>query len=311
MSWVRTVLAGLVLAGICRIADAQMTNSTISTGDAFLATGSPGNPDGNNLTNLNYGGAGALVVAPPSSNKGEFQSVLKFNLSDVVGAFNTNYGANGWIVSGMTLKLTGNFGGAGEQPFNPIFPAVSGGQFVIEWLSNDNWAEGTGNPNLPTMDGVTYDSLPGLLSEPHAILSTNTYVPPGDNVPAVYTLPLNTSLVADVVAGGDVTLLLRAADGQIAYLFNSHDYGRGNEPVLQVAASPVGPTIVAGFFTNGVFHINARGIPNAQYQVQASVDLGGTNWLSVGTSTADSTGLMQFDDTGGSGGIRKFYRLSH
>ena len=212
-------------------AKAQVTYSGTTSADAFLATGSPGNPEGADLTGLNFGGAGTLVVAPATSVKGEFQSVLEFNLTNAVGLFDTNFGAGNWTITGISLKLTSNYGTGGVQPNNAIFPAISGGQFVIEWLSTNGWPEGTGTPNLPTMDGVTYDSLPDLLSGPHEILCTNTYSPPGNNLPVTYTLPLDTNLVAEVAGGGDVTLLFFAADNQIGYLFNSYSYGRGNRAV--------------------------------------------------------------------------------
>src|SRR5215469_16818765 len=172
----------LLLLCIAPFADAQTTFTITSSADAFLATGSPDNPAGTNLTGLNFGAAGQLVVAPPSGIKGEFQTILQFDLTGETNLFNTTYGTNNWTITTISLDLASNNGGEGEQPKNLIFPAVNGGAFIIEWLSDDNWPEGTGTPNNPTMDGVTYNSLPQLLASPHAIISTNTYVPPGDNV---------------------------------------------------------------------------------------------------------------------------------
>ncbi|HYA79282.1 MAG TPA: hypothetical protein VED19_02085, partial [Candidatus Nitrosopolaris sp.] len=255
------------------IATAQVTYTGTDFADAFLATGSSNNPEGNDLTGLNFGAAGTLVVAPAASVKGEFQSVLEFNLANAVGLFNTNFGAGNWTITGISLKLTSNYGTAGVQPNNAIFPVISGGNFVIEWLSTNGWPEGTGTPNLPTTDGVTYDSLPEMLSGPHAILCTNTYIPPGNNVPVTYTLLLDTNLVAEISAGGDVTFLFYAADDQIGYLFNSYSYGRGNEPLILVTANLVSPQILSGYFTNAVFHITGLGVTNLQYQIQATTNL--------------------------------------
>jgi len=301
------------MLGFGSIVEAQVTYTGTDYADAFLATGSSNNPEGSDLTGLNFGGAGTLVVAPAASVKGEFQSVLEFNLTNAFGLFNTNFGAGNWTVTGVSLKLAGNYGTAGVQPNNAIFPVISGGNFVIEWLSTNGWPEGTGTPNLPTMNGVTYDSLPGLLSGPHKILCTNTYSPPGNNVPITYTLPLDTNLVAEISAGGDVTLLFYAADDQIGYLFNSYSYGRGNEPLINVTATlnAVQPKILYGYFTNANFHLTALGVTNWQYLVQANTDLTTTNWQTVGTAVADGTGLIQFDDTTGSNQPQRFYRLSH
>src|SRR5262245_25122102 len=220
---------GIIAAfiGLGAIAHAQVTYTVMTSADAFVATGSSNNPVGTELTGLNFGGAGALVLAPASSVKGEFQTVIRFNLSGATNLFNTNYGTN-WTISEVSLELTANFGTDGMQPNNPIFNAIHGGKFVIEWLSNDDWAEGTGRPNFPTTDGITYDSLPDLLVGPREVLCTNNYSPPGDNAHLTWSLPLKPSLAADVAAGGLVTFRFYAADDEVCYLFNSYFFGRGN-----------------------------------------------------------------------------------
>jgi len=312
MSRRRAIVFAITLLCLGSISKAQVVYTGTDYADAFLATGSPNNPEGTDLTGLNFGGAGTLVVAPAASVKGKFQSVIKFNLSNAVAMFNTNYGVGNWTITNISLELTSNYGTSNVQPNNAIFPVINGGNFVIEWLSNDDWVEGTGTPNLPTTDGVTYDSLPDLLSGAHEILCTNTYVPPGNNVPVTYTLPLDTNLVADVSGGGDVTFLFYAADDQIAYLFNSYSYGRGNEPLIHVTATlnTVPLKILSGYFTNGLFHLTGIGGTNLQSQVQANSDLTTTNWQTIGTATADSAGTIQFDDTTTTNQPQRFYRLS-
>lgn len=304
------LVGGLLCLGL--IVKAQITYTGADYADTFLATGSSNNPAGSDLAGLNFGAAGILVIAPAASVKGEFQSVLKFSLSNAVSLFNTNWGTGNWIITNISLGLSSNYGSNGVQPNNAIFPVVSAGQFVIEWLSDDDWVEGTGTPNLPTTDGVTYDSFPGLLSGPREILCTNTYIPPGDNVPVTYTLPLNPNLVADVAAGGDVSFLFYAADNQIGYLFNSWNYGRGNEPLINVTAclNVVPPRIVSGYFMNGSFHLIGFGGANLQYQVQANTPLTTTNWQTIGTVNADGAGMIQFNDSSAIQPYR-FYRLLH
>jgi len=304
--WLAIAFLGLGLR-----AKAQVTYVGADDADAFLATGSTNNPAGADLTGLNFGAAGMLVVAPAASGEGEFQSILKFNLAAAVGLFNTNYGAGNWSVSALSLTLTGNYGIAGVQPNNAIFPVVQGGQFVIEWLANDDWLEGSGTPRLPTTDGVTYDSLPDLLSGTHAILATNLYTPPGNNVPVTYSLPLASNLLANVAAGGDVTFLLYAADNVVGYLFNSWNYGNGNQPLITVTATlnALAPKILSGTFANRRFSLNGLGNPNVVYQIQATTNLAKMSWQSIGTATADGGGNILFDDLNATNGQR-FYRLS-
>jgi len=303
-----TITIAVTLLCLGSVAEAQVTNIVADYADAFLATGSTNNPDGDNLTAMNFGAAGTLVVASAAAGKGEFQSVLKFNVSNSVALFNSYYGPGNWTITGLALVLTSNYGTDGVQPNNGIFPKISGGQFVIEWLADDDWVEGTGTPNLPTTDGVTYDSLPDLLSGASEILCTNLYKPPGNNVPIPYALPLTTNLVGKVSAGGDVTFLFRAADTQVGYLFNSINYGRGNEPLFQVIATPI-LTILSGTFTNGGFQLAGIGNNHGFYKVQACTHLATTNWLTIGTTSADGNGNILFDEVSATNALQ-FYRLT-
>ena len=311
MNFLLAIILAVALLGFSSITKAQVTYAGTDYADAFLASGSSNNPVGADLTGLNFGGAGTLVVASAALGKGEFQSLLKFNLASAVALFNANYGAGHWIITGISLTLTSNYGTGGVQPNNAVFPMINSGHFVIEWLSNDNWVEGTGTPNLPTTDGVNYDSLPALLSGAHEILGTNLYSPPGNNVSVTYPLPLTANLVANVSAGGDVTFLFYAADGQIGYLFNSYSYGRGNQPLINVTAiaNAAQLKILSGTFTNGVFHLTGTGNNNVTYQIQASSSLATTNWLTIGTATADDNGNILFDDLSATN-AQRFYRFS-
>lgn len=305
--WATFVLLFLCVAGCLARARAQVVYSNTTVQSAFLATGSPENPDGTDLTNWNFGGAGTLAVSPASADKGQFQSLLMFNFAGAVPFFDSAYGSNAWRVSGISLRLTSNYGTAGVQPNNGIFNVINGGSFVIEWLADNGWTNGTGTPNLPTMDGVTFGSLPGLLAEPCEILCTNTYSPPGNNVPVTYRLPLDANLLSEINSGTNATLLFYAADNQIGYLFNSLKFGHGNQPMIFVTASPL-LEILSGTLTNGVFHITARGGANVQYQVQARTNLAAANWETMGTVAAGTNGVIQFDDTTATN-QQRFYRL--
>lgn len=299
----------LVLIVACPLARAQVTFTITSSADAFLATGSPTNPDGPTLTNDNFGTAGVLYVAPATSPNGEYQTVLKFNLSSATNLFNATYRSN-WLISGISLELAGNFGATGEQPDTAIFNPINGGNFVIEWLADDDWVEGTGRPNKPATDGVTFASLPALLAEAHEILCTNTYVPPGDNVHVTWPLPFNHDLVNDIIGGGPVSFRFYAADNQVSYLFNSHNFGNGNQPLIHVTAIPPFK-IISGAFTNNVFHLTANGGTNLPYQVQSSSDLTTSNWQNLGTVTAGGTGAIQFDDSTAADNNQRYYRLAY
>jgi len=228
---------GVILAQPCTgKADTSFTiNNT--TADAFLASGSAGNPAGANLTANNYGGAGTLAIGPASSTKGEFDSVIKFNTAGAISQFNTTYGAGNWQFTSLTLMLASNTGTNGAVPGNTIFNTVNGGSFGIDWLSNDSWVEGSGTPAAPSATGVNFNSISTLLAGSDS-LGTYTYTPPGNNVYANYSLSLDAGLVSDAAAGGDVSLYFYAADNQISYLFNSRTFASGR-PQLTLTSAPV------------------------------------------------------------------------
>ena len=213
-------------------ADTSFTiNTTIA--DAFLSGASPA---------LNFGSAGTLAIAPASSAKGEFDSVILFNTAGAVSQFNTTYGAGNWTITGLTLSLASNFGTQGAQPNNAIFNTINAGSLGIDWLANDSWVEGTGGgngaPGYPNNNSVSFNSISNLLSPGYDSLGTYTYTPPGNNVYANYSLSLDANLVSNAAAGGAVSLYFYAADNQVSYLFNSREFA-SNHPELTVTAAPV------------------------------------------------------------------------
>ena len=128
-------------------------------------------------------------------------------------------------------------------------------------------------------------------------------------MPVNYLLPLDTNLLADIESGGNTSLLFYAADNQVSYLFNSHEYGRGNQPLINLVAAPL-LEILSGNFTNGVFHLTGIGGANLQYQVQANSDLITTNWQTLGTVTASTSGVIEFNDAIVAS-QQRFYRFNH
>jgi len=202
-------------------------NDTIA--DAFLSGASP---------TLNFGGAGTLAIAPASSAKGEFDSVIMFNTASAISQFNTTYGVGNWTITGLMLSLASNFGTQGAIPNNSLLNTVSGGNFGIDWLAYDSWVEGTGGGNGAANGAVCFNSISTLFSAGYDSLGTYTYTPPGNNVYANYSLPLDANLVSGTAAGGDVSLYFYAADNQASYLFNSKEFA-SNHPELTITAGPV------------------------------------------------------------------------
>jgi len=246
----------IILAVICggilsipAVAHAQASYTiNDSTAAAFMASGSPGNPDSANLTETNYGNAGTLAIAPASSTKGAFSSVLLFNTASAVSDFNSLYGTGNWTVTGVTLSLASNFGVQGMQPNNLIFNTINAGSFGIDWLADNSWTPGTGGgsgtPGYPYNDDVDYAYIPTLMSDGYDSLGDFTYTPPGNNVYQTYTMPTDSGLDT-AAADGAVSLYFYAADNQVSYLFNSQVFA-SNHPELTLTATVVPePTTLA------------------------------------------------------------------
>ncbi len=124
------------------------TNAPVA--DAFVTTGSNGNFSANN-----YGAAGALAVAASDLPQGEFQTVLKFDLSGALSSLDAQFGAGLWAIQSVTLQLT-------SSPHNnAIFNNIAAGQFGVSLMQNNSWVEGTGTGGVPTMDGISFNTLLG------------------------------------------------------------------------------------------------------------------------------------------------------
>jgi hypothetical protein len=224
-----TVLAcGCFAVNICI---GQSSFSSQSTADAFVTTG----PDGS-FSASNFGGAGALAVSASGLPQGEFQSVLKFDLSGAMNSFNTQFGAGNWTVQSVSLQLTA------APHSNPIFNNITAGQFGISLMQNNSWVEGTGSGGVPTSDGISLNLLLGTFVNPAVDQALGMFnFAGGSSGQNNYGLTLSSGLLADILSGGDASLRLFAGDSAVSYLFDSRT-GGGNasfHPTIDVTVVPV------------------------------------------------------------------------
>src|SRR5262245_12898025 len=115
----------------------------------------------------NFGGAGLLCVGGTNSvnglgqPRGRFDSVIRFDVSTAIASFDATMGTAHWEITGDQIEMT-----LVAAPENPLFPR-SAGNFQIAWLSDDNWTEGTGTPNAPTIgtgNELTWQLLQTILA---------------------------------------------------------------------------------------------------------------------------------------------------
>src|SRR5262245_45847734 len=182
--FVALILSSLYARSMAAVATAN------PTADTFVSSANAGN---------NYGAAGALEVSAPGLPKGEFQSLLMFDLSAAKSSFDGTFGAGQWVVQSATLQLTS------ANPNNALFNTQAAGSFSVNWMQSDAWQEGTGTPQIPTSDGVTFSTLPGFLSGTDQSLGTFNF-PGGTSGNNTYTLTLASSFLADVTAGSNVSM---------------------------------------------------------------------------------------------------------
>jgi hypothetical protein len=218
-----TAFVFLAITSFCAAPGQAATSSINPIADAFVDSNVPDN---------NYGGAGKLGVAATGKPLGEFQSVLKFDLASTKTAFDSQFGIGQWTIQSVTLQLTAS------AVNDPIFNAISAGQFKISWMQNDSWTEGTGTPGVPTTDGITWNTLPTFLGPNDEDLGTFAFNG-ATSGSTTYTLTLTPAFTADLLAGNIVSFRTLAADSNISYLFNSRSFATAaSRPVLTVTAVP-------------------------------------------------------------------------
>jgi hypothetical protein len=205
------------------------TFSTGATADTFVAFGPSGN-----LANNNYGGGNALALAAGGLTNGEFQSVIKFDLSGALASFNAQYGPGNWSIQSVSLQLTSS----GHS--NPIYNDIVPGQFGISLMQNNSWLEGTGNASNPANNGITFNSLQSVFINNSTDQALGTFNFPGGSSGAnSYSLNLASGLTADILTGSNLSLRLFAADNQISYLFSARTATPASSgPQLIISAVP-------------------------------------------------------------------------
>ena len=226
-------LTSVLTAAVCSGQTASFSVQPIA--DAFVTPGASGS-----LSSSNFGAAGSLAIAAAGLPQGEFQSVLKFDLSAAQSSFNAQFGAGQWAIQSVTLQLT-------SSPHNnSIFNNIAAGQFGVSLMQNNLWVEGTGTGGIPSSDGISYDTLLGTFVNNGNDQALGTFnFPGGSSGRNNYDLNLSSGFVSDVTSGGDLSLRLFAADSSVSYLFTSRSGSSGAPDILVQAVAVPEPNTAA------------------------------------------------------------------
>jgi len=239
-------------------------------------------------------------------SKGEFDAVIRFYPSNAVAQFDAAYGAGCWRVSGLALKLVTSDNVTGPGIFNA--PGTAG-QYNVSWMTNDGgWVAGNGYINQGTSPhdpaatpdnfaGLTYNGLQAILAtNPAVVLNTLSYAKQGTLFSVTNNLTTTNQALLDALANAvPASLLLAAADGQVAFNFSSHLYSDDRNtnvysPALFLTGSPLAP-LRARVETNAAEPYLAlafqrlSGVTNATYVVEAADTLTNLQWTVIAGAT--------------------------
>lgn len=183
-----------------------------------------------------YGTAGALNVSGSQARNNQNQvrgitdSWMKFDLSGPGLFFDENFGSENWDIVSIQLKLR-EF----TTPVHNIF-GIGSGRFLIKWLANDNWIEGTGRPIQPgsvfgNRIGFTYGrSLLNSAADETLGIFQNALV----NGYQTFDLNLPGGLINDIKTGSPVSFYFTSVDLRTGFTFYSASHF--DPPVLVVTA---------------------------------------------------------------------------
>ena len=278
---------------------AQIIVTNISVTDAFVRSVDPTN---------NYGGAGALSVSGPiatnviGQQRGLLDSFIRFDASSAASNFNSSLGAGRWVIVRATLNLF-------EQgaPNNAIFNRGVG-PFEVRWITDDSWAEGTGNPNAPTTDGVVWNDEPSILNS-NVDESLGTFVNEGTDGVVRLTLTMPPGFVSDVSTGGLVGFYMTATtNSAVGFTFHSHNFVDSAQwPFLEMAAVPI-PRITSLAIVGSDVRISFSTGTNLAYVVEYKNNLVGGSWNTL-TNIMGNGSSMTAIDPGATAVPRRFYRV--
>jgi hypothetical protein len=219
----------ILFLSVCTAASAApFTVNLNPSADAFVSS---------NSSSLNFGGAGALEVSGSASSLGAYESVLLFAESTAKTAFDAQFGAGDWTVTGINLKLTA------ATTNSSLFNAQSSGTLAATWMQNNTWTEGTGTPMSPTTNGITGATLPSFLGAGDQSLGSlffDSSLSGASGTSATYPLLLSSGILNDISAGNLSSMELAPADANVSYLVNSRSFPTTSfRPVLSITATAV------------------------------------------------------------------------
>lgn len=256
----------------------------------------------------NYGRAGALAVSGSiatnvlGQQEGLLDSFMRFDVSGAVSNFNNSFGVGRWVIVRATLNLF-------EQgaPNNTIFNRGVG-PFEVRWVGTNSWAEGSGNPNAPTMDGIVWSNRTSVVNS-NMNESLGTFTNGGTDGLVRTSLGMPSGFVSNLSSGTNVTFYLTTTtNSPVGFTFHSHNFVDPTQwPFLELAVIVipritslviVGSDVKIGFTTDNT-------MTNVVEYNNTLIDNG---WTTL-TNITGASGNVTVTDTGAAALPRRFYRV--
>ncbi|HSY17018.1 MAG TPA: autotransporter-associated beta strand repeat-containing protein [Candidatus Acidoferrales bacterium] len=312
-------------SGLLDVSGATSFNNNVGslTGTGAVHIGNNNLTDGYDNTSTTYAGAisgnvsgGALVKmgggAWTLTGASTFAGIMQVQ----AGSVYVNGSMPSTSASFINGSLLGGNGTVGPIGFNRgiLAPGTNSGPGIlnvnsggVNLNSNDTFTVSIAGTTAGS--GYSQLNVTGSVGLNNAALQLNMPVVGVSN--AVYTIINNDA--ADAVTGVFTNLLEgytnTAANG--AKFKITYHGGSGNDVVLTQISLPTQPNFTS--ITNlgaGGIKLGGIGMSNVTYTVSANTNLLTTNWVNIGTATANGLGVFQFTDPGAINYLVRFYRFS-
>jgi len=295
----RRLIACLWLAFVPPLSAQIVVTDVVSVADTFVRSVDPAG---------NYGGAGALAVSGSiatnvlGQQEGLLDSFMRFDATGVISNLNSSLGTGRWVIVSATLNLF-------EQgaPNNPIFNRGVGA-FEVRWIATNTWAEGTGNPNGTTTNGVVWNDEPSVL---HSNLdeSLGSFVNGGTDGVVKASLGMPDGFANELSSVGLVSFYFTATtNSPVGFTFHSHNFVDSTQwPFLEITAIPM-PQITSLVVTGTNIQISFVAVGGVTNTVEYKNDLLVGSWNAL-TNIADASGNVSVIDPGAGGLPKRFYRV--
>ena len=295
----RRLIVCLWLAVVPPLSAQVVVTDIVSVADTFVRSGDPAH---------NYGGAGALAVSGSiatnvlGQQEGLLDSFMRFDASSVISNLNSSLGTGRWVIVSATLNLF-------EQgmPNNPIFNRGVG-PFEVRWIVTNSWAEGTGNPNAPTTDGVVWNDEANML---HSNLdeSLGTFTNGGTDGVVKASLEMPVGFANELSSVGLVGFYFTATTSSpVGFTFHSHNFVDSTQwPFLEITAIPM-PRITSLVVTGSNIKINFTAVGGVTNVVEYKNDLLVGSWSTL-TNLTGVSGNAIVIDSGAAALSKRLYRV--